>query len=143
MCIDNLFYSTHAGILQEGLYNEPSNGDGGIRSPSRSKKSSKKGGLRGIAFQLEPKLEPGILFYFLSESSSNRKSMTPMNKIPFSSLYGIIWSLTITIFLKESWMRFNEWISCSYFSLESTCSADWSSFVIGINGNDILRGLLY
>jgi len=36
-------------------------GDGGIRSPSLSKKASKKGGLRGIAFQLEPKVEPRVL----------------------------------------------------------------------------------
>ena len=47
-------------------------------------------------------------------ASSNKKSSTPIYKIPLSSYLGIIWFLTTTIFLNESSIFFKDAVSCSF-----------------------------
>ena len=65
-----------------------------------------------------------IIFYKSSAVSSKRKSSTPIYKIPSSSNLGTMLFLTITIFLNESPVLLKDSVSCTYFSLVSTSSAD-------------------
>ena len=65
-----------------------------------------------------------VYFYKSSVVSSNRKSSTPIYKIPSSSNLGTILFLTITTFLNESPVLLNDSVSCTCFSFVSTLSAD-------------------
>ena len=59
-------------------------------------------------------------------SGLSRKSKSPMVRMPFSSMYGRITSLTTTIFLKLSSIPRRECFSCASFSGESNLRADWT-----------------
>ena len=57
-------------------------------------------------------------------SGSSRKSNRPMVRMPSSSIYGLMTSLTTTIFLKLSPMPRSDRFSCAAFSGVSNLSAD-------------------